>query len=93
MSDLSKVELLAEVELLKKELSHVRRQLERKSYQASVYSQMMHNAMRQLEDEWFPFRDLVTSQEDATTGLSSSGNGSRRTLADRWKILQERISV
>ena len=93
MSEPSKAELLEEIELIKQELAHVRRQMEKKSYQASVYSKMMHSAMRHLEDEWFPFRGLVPSPKDATPALSRTGNETAQKLADRWKILQERISV
>ena len=54
----SKAELLEQIEVLKFQLAQAKRQLKKKSYQASVYSKMMQIAMRRLPDEWFPFKDF-----------------------------------
>ncbi len=93
MSELSKAELLEQVELLKLELAHVKRQLKKKSHQASVYSKMMHGAMRRLPDEWFPFKASIAVEHEPVQELSETGTTRRFAIRDSWSLLQEKLKV
>ena len=93
MDELSKSELLEQVELLKLELAHVKRQLKKKSHQASIYSKMMHGAMRRLPDEWFPFKASI-ALEDVPAHESIETGGERQfAIRDGWKTLQKKLTV
>ena len=61
----SKAELLEQIEVLKFQLAQAKRQLKKKSYQASVYSKLMQIAMRRLPDEWFPFKDSLATEHQS----------------------------
>jgi hypothetical protein len=93
MSELSKTELLEQVELLKLELAHVKRQLKKKSHQASVYSKMMHGAMRRLPDEWFPFKSSIAVEREPVQGLNEVGNERRFAIRDSWSMFQKKLKV
>jgi len=93
MSELSKTELLEQVELLKLELAHVKRQLKKKSHQASVYSKMMHVAMRRLPDEWFPFKSFIAVEHEVVQEFNVAGNERRFAIRDSWSILQKKLKV
>ena len=99
MSDRSHAELLEEIESLKRELEHTKQQLEKKSHQASVYSKLMHGAMRHLRDEWFPFKgfgesrpsELAAASELAVLGDVSDDN--KLAIRARWNLIQKRIAA
>ena len=93
MSELSKAELLEQVELLRLELAHVKRQLRKKSHQASVYSKMMHGAMRRLPDEWFPFKASISVDQDAVGELSEPEHGRRFAIRESWNMLHKKLTV
>lgn len=93
MNEPSKSELLEQVELLKLELAHVKRQLKKKSHQASVYSKMMHGAMRRLPDEWFPFKASIALEDEPVQELIETGAERRFAIRDSWKTLQKKLTV
>ena len=93
MDELSKSELLEQVELLKLELAHVKRQLKKKSHQASVYSKMMHGAMRRLPDEWFPFKASIASEDESAHESIETGGERQFAIRDGWKTLQKKLTV
>tara|TARA_Y100000385_G_scaffold274551_1_gene317870 strand:- start:2040 stop:2357 length:318 start_codon:yes stop_codon:yes gene_type:complete len=93
MSELSKTELLEQVELLKLELAHVKRQLNKKSHQASVYSKMMHGAMRRLPDEWFPFKSSIAVEHEPVQESNEIGNERRFAIRDSWIMFQRKLKV
>ena len=86
----SKAELLEQIEVLKFELAQAKRQLKKKSYQASVYSKMMQIAMRRLPDEWFPFKDSLATEDQSVEQSSDTGDRRRLTMSYlRLKINQQ----
>lgn len=93
MSDSSKTELLEQVESLKLELAHVKRQLKKKSHQASVYSKMMHGAMRRLPDEWFPFKASIAMENEPVQEVEPVEHERRFAIRDSWNLLQKKLTV
>ncbi len=93
MSELSKTELMEQVELLKLELANVKRQLNKKSHQASVYSKMMHGAMRRLPDEWFPFKSSIAVEHEPVQESNEIGNERRFAIRDSWIMFQRKLKV
>ena len=86
----SKAELLEQIEVLKFQLAQAKRQLKKKSYQASVYSKMMQIAMRRLPDEWFPFKDSLVTEDQSVEQSSDTGDRRRLTMSYlRLKINQQ----
>jgi len=93
MSDRSHAELHEEIESLKRELDHTKRQLEKKSHQASVYSKLMHGAMRHLRDEWFPFKGFGESRPSELAVLGDVSDDKKLAIRARWNLIQKRIAA
>lgn len=86
----SKAELLEQIEVLKFQLAQAKRQLKKKSYQASVYSKMMQIAMRRLPDEWFPFKDSLATEHQSVEQSSDTRDKRQLTMSYlRLKINQQ----
>ena len=93
MDELSKSELLEQVELLKLELAHVKRQLTKKSHQASVYSKMMHGDMRRLPDEWFPFKASIEAETEPMHDNNSPSEKEKKfAVRESWNSLQKKTT-
>ena len=87
-------ELLEQVRALKQELSHVKKQLRKKSHQASVYNKMMHGAMRRLPDEWFPFKASIEAETEPMHDNNLPSEKEKKfAVRESWNSLQKKISV
>ena len=90
MNEPSKAELLEQIEVLKFQLAQAKRQLKKKSYQASVYSKLMQIAMRRLPDEWFPFKDSLATEHQSVEQSSDTRDKRQLTMSYlRLKINQQ----
>ena len=90
MNEPSKAELLEQIEVLKIQLAQAKRQLKKKSYQASVYSKLMQIAMRRLPDEWFPFKDSLATEHQSVEQSSDTRDKRQLTMSYlRLKINQQ----